>query len=250
MLLQSYEPGPFELINIRTKSHGFLTCDHASNRIPASLHGLGLSREDLSRHIALDIGAADVTRALSQKLNLPAIIANYSRLVIDCNRKVNHVSAIATSSDGTLIPGNQNLSSEHRMTRIQEIFVPYHLKINWLISQNGRPGMAQLNMHSFTPRMNGFDRPWHIGILWNRDDRLSSPLFEILRAHQDLVIGDNQPYSAQKEDDYCMEEHHAAKWGLPQVTIEMRQDLISTPSGVEHMANILAEAFEPILARL
>ena len=86
-----------------------LTCDHASHAVPESLGNLGLDSRDLERHIGWDIGAAEVTRRLAERFDAPAVLSGYSRLVIDCNRKLGSETSILEVSDGTVIPGNLGL---------------------------------------------------------------------------------------------------------------------------------------------
>ena len=103
-----------------------LTCDHASKDVPHALKQLGLAPAELQRHIGWDIGAAAVTRRLAPLLDAPAILAGYSRLVIDCNRDPGDPSSIPEASDGTAIPGNHGLGAEERALRHAAIFAPYH----------------------------------------------------------------------------------------------------------------------------
>src|SRR6185437_5055318 len=104
-------------------------CDHAGNRIPRRLGTLGVSDSERQRHIAWDIGAAGVTRYLSERLGAYAILQNYSRLVVDCNRDPRVPTSIATVSEDTPIPGNATLSQAEREQRIAEIYRPYHDRI-------------------------------------------------------------------------------------------------------------------------
>ena len=111
-LLGDDEPAPFELINEGGLGNLVLVCDHASNRVPARLANLGLTRLQLASHIGWDSGAAAVSRRLSARLDAPLVLSNYSRLVIDCNRWPAAVDSIPASSDGIVIPGNVALSEE------------------------------------------------------------------------------------------------------------------------------------------
>src|SRR5450631_372237 len=141
-------------------------CDHASNRIPAELQDLGLPASELARHIAWDIGAAGVTEALSDLFDAPAILCGTSRLVIDCNRQLHASDLIPEVSDGTFIPGNQNLSAAARQQRIKQWFDPYHAAIEAVITDRearGVPSIA-LSVHSMTPSLAGAARPWQIAL--------------------------------------------------------------------------------------
>ncbi|MBL8250571.1 MAG: N-formylglutamate amidohydrolase [Candidatus Competibacter sp.] len=221
-----------------------MVCDHASNRIPDRLGQLGLSPVERSLHIAWDIGAAGVAQRLAERLDAPAVLAGYSRLVIDCNRPPGDPTSIAQVSDGILIPGNLDLDDRAAEMRLNELFWPYHHAITQLLAQRWRHGHGRapvlIAVHSFTPVMNGFRRPWHIGVLWNRDPRLASLLLDWLRADETLCVGDNEPYSG-REVGFTMNAHGGAA-GLAHVEIELRQDLIADAPGCERWARAVGDA--------
>jgi predicted N-formylglutamate amidohydrolase len=248
-LLGPDEPGAFELINDAGSARVLLVCDHASRRIPASLDNLGLDELALRRHIACDIGAGDVTRRLSRMLDAPALLASYSRLVIDCNRHLDDPTCILAVSDGEFVPGNHDLDPGQKQRRASTIFHPYHDGIDQRLRRFLDAGVvpALIAIHSFTPIFNRTSRPWQIGVLWDTDPRIPVPLMEKLRQVPGLVVGDNEPYSGRAPADYTI-DHHAEPGGLPHVSIEIRQDLIDSPEGAERWSNILGRALQEILA--
>jgi predicted N-formylglutamate amidohydrolase len=244
------DPPPVQHWREEGAANLLLTCDHASNIVPRALGALGLGASELTQHIAWDIGAANVTRRLAGLLDAPAILAGFSRLVIDCNRDLDDASSIPETSDGVPIPGNRNLAAPARAARMEKIFAPYHAAIeHWLEARRAR-GMvpAFVSIHSFTPVMDGKARPWHAGILWDSDARIPLPLLAALRSDPSLVVGDNEPYSAREPPGYTV-RHHAEARGLPHVAIELRQDLIGDDQGAARWAEILCAALAPILAR-
>jgi predicted N-formylglutamate amidohydrolase len=248
-LLSRADPPPFTLVNPNGRAPAVLVCDHADNAIPARLKQLGLEPAALTQHIAWDIGAAQVTRLLSARLDAPAVLAGYSRLVIDCNRPPGHPTSIVAISDGIIIHGNSNLDDAHADIRLNQVFWPYHhavaqtLAHHWRHDQDHAP--ALIAVHSFTPAMNGVSRPWHLGVLWNRDPRLAEPLLAHLRADPALCVGDNEPYSG-REVGFTMSTHGAAA-GLPHVELEIRQDLLTDDAGCEHWAGVVGDALEAVL---
>ena len=249
-LLAASDPLPFELCHELGQAPVLLTCDHASRRVPAALNLLGLSEVALAQHIGWDIGAAAVTRRLAPLLDAPAVLAGYSRLAIDCNRPPDDPSSIPLESDGIAIPGNAALDAAARQARIAMLFEPYHAAIDRQLAQIGRGGGAPavISMHSFTPQMKGFARPWHVGVLWDGEGRIAQPLLAALRAALDpATVGDNQPYSAREPVGYT-QRHHAFDRGLPHVAIELRQDLIADDKGADEWAERLARLLKPILA--
>ncbi|HEV7447433.1 MAG TPA: N-formylglutamate amidohydrolase [Steroidobacteraceae bacterium] len=248
-LLEPNEPPAFRVLRPHGGSPYFLTCDHAGARVPHKLGSLGVSAADMERHIAWDLGAADVAIRLSAELDAFAILQAYSRLVIDCNRRPGIPASIVRISESTRIPGNEVVTVEEAAAREREIFRPYHDRIRTELDTRqaqGRPTML-ISVHSFTPRFHGNQRPWHAGVLYNRDPRLAGELLLRLRAEPGLVIGDNEPYSVGDITDYTIPEHGERR-GLPHVGIELRQDLISTEAGQSEWTERLARALVSIVA--
>ena len=239
-LLGPDEQPAYSVYNPDGQSGVVLVCDHARNAIPRSLAGLGLPPEVLATHIGLDIGCEHLSRKISDRLDSVLVIAGFSRLVVDLNRPPDHPTSVPAQSDGIDIPGNCSLSTQDRQQRIDEIFTPYHEAVATELKQvcGYHTRVALISMHSFTPRMDGVSRPWHIGILWNRDQRLSEPLLESLRGEPDLCVGDNQPYDARDHLGYTVDAYDGRQ-GLAQVMIEVRQDLLTTTEDVSRWADLL-----------
>lgn len=243
------EPAPFESIDGAEDAKVLIICDHASPLIPARLHGLGLAEEVRYAHVAWDIGAAEVTRRLARRLGCPAVLAGISRLVIDCNRQPGDPTSIPVCSCGVPVPGNMGIDDVEADARAEAWFWPYHHEIGTRLAHLFRHGAApaMISIHSFTPCLDGVARPWHVGVLWNRDPRMAGPVLAGLRAKPGLVVGDNQPYSG-REINYSLDTHAGAA-GLPHVSFEIRQDLIADKAGCERWADLLAEVLEPVLAQ-
>lgn len=248
-ILGTDEPAPFELIEGRADSGVILVCDHASCRIPAALGTLGISEPYLRDHIAWDIGAAGVTRRLQARFDADAVLGNYSRLVVDLNRGLDDRSGITPISDGILIPGNLGLSEAAREERILALHRPYHDAIEALIERRCASGRAPvfLGIHSFTRRFHRTERPWHVGILWDRDPRLALPLLGAMRAHPGIIVGDNEPYSGHHTADYSIDTHAESR-GMAHAGIEIRQDLIADEEGQARWATVLGDALAGILS--
>ncbi len=211
-----------------------LLCDHASNAVPEGVD-LGIAPELLDLHIAIDIGAAAVTRALAATLGVPAILATVSRLVIDLHREPDHVGLIPHRSDGHMIPGNEAVD---RLGRIARFHAPYHRLIRDQVRAR-RPKLI-LSIHSFTPCLEhgGTPRPWEVGVLYNRDIRAALPAVQFFR-DQGLTTGDNEPYSGRLLNATL--NRHAEGQGIPSVAIEIRNDLIRDSAGVGRWSQILAD---------
>jgi predicted N-formylglutamate amidohydrolase len=220
-----------------------LFCDHASNYIPLELHDLGLPASELGRHIAWDIGAAGVTEALSEFFDAPAIFCNISRLVIDCNRRLNASDLIPEVSDGTVIPGNLHLSAAARATRIALWFHPYHDAVDSILLEREARGVQSIavSIHSMTPCLAGEPRPWQIALSSHVDRSFAEPVLAALRRSGEVVVGDNQPYDLDPEVDYSV-PFHALRRKLPHIQVEFRQDEISDATTQHRWAMRFAQA--------
>ena len=248
-LLAGDEPPPFEIVNAGGAAPLVFVCDHASNRVPRALRHLGLAPAPLREHIAWDIGAAEVARRLSRRFDAPLALTAYSRLVIDCNRALNDPSSIPAESDGIAVPGNRGLSQGERLLRAETLFKPYHDAVARLIAHKTAHAAppAVVSIHSFTPVYQKTRRPWHVGVLWNEDRRIALPLLDAFRREAELMVGDNEPYSARDGVGYTIVTH-AERAGLAHVAIEIRQDMIATIAGIEHWAGIAGNAFAAAFA--
>ena len=224
----------------------FILCDHASNALPTGYGTLGLPAAELERHIAYDIGAATVARTLAARLGAPAVLAPYSRLLIDPTRGLDDPTLIMTLSDGAVVPGNAGLDAAERERRIAGHYRPYHDAIAAAIDRAlalGRPPDI-VAIHSFTPFWKATPRPWHVGILWEGDRRLPAAVIAEVGSDPALVVGDNEPYAGGLPGDTM--DTHAIKRGLRHALIEIRQDLVAVDSDAvewgERLAHILPKA--------
>jgi predicted N-formylglutamate amidohydrolase len=231
---------PFELVDGDPAAGVLILCDHADNRLPAEYGDLGLSAAEFRRHIAYDPGAAAVTRSLARRLGVPAVLSTFSRLLIDPNRGEDDPTLIMRLSDGAVVPGNAAVDASERARRIVRFHAPYHAAIDAAIERALAGDMAPIvvSVHSFTPVWRGALRPWHAGVLWDRDPRIALPLIAALREAGDLVVGDNEPYAGALAND-CM-YRHASRRGLAHGLVEIRQDLIGEAAGAEAWAERLA----------
>jgi predicted N-formylglutamate amidohydrolase len=235
------EDEPFEYISPRGDSGVIFLCDHASRELPEGFGSLGLDKALFSTHIACDIGAAEVTRTLAAHFGASAVLARWSRLLVDLNRGEDDPTLVMKLSDGSIIPGNRHADMHERIARFHR---PYHARIAREIAQAGGAPVL-LSMHSFTPAWKGRARPWAVGVLWDRDARLARPLIAGLE-RAGFTVGDNEPYSGELEND-CLYRHGTMN-GLPHVLIEIRQDLIAGDEAARAFALRLAPIIETALA--
>ena len=220
-LLTDRDLAPVTLLNEASTHPVLLVCEHAGQGIPESLLGLGLKPGDLDRHIGWDIGAAAVTRRLAHMSGAPAVMQNFSRLVIDCNRPPEATDAMPTISDQTTVPGNWALSEDDRAARVREIFNPYQSAVSAALSHPARRLVISAQS------------PAHL--------RQS-----LLLQDPTLTIGMNEPYQIEDASDWFVPRHGEAS-GLPHSLIEIRNDLISENEGQDRWAALLNHATKSVL---
>lgn len=250
LLLAADEPQPFIVRNGDAVSPVFLVCDHASRRIPRALGTMGLDPAARRCHLALDIGAGALTEALAESLGATAVLCQYSRLVVDCNRQLMDPGAFLEFGDGVIIPGNRNLHREDKEQRADEIYWPYHNAIELQLARLAEAGIDPIfvAIHSFTPVLNGEARTWEMGVLWDRDPITARAFIESLR-DAGYLVGDNEPYSGKAPQDFTV-DHHAERAELQHVGLEIRQDLIHHEDGVERIAAVMHDLLAALPARL
>jgi predicted N-formylglutamate amidohydrolase len=252
-LLAADEPAPVTVHNENGWSPFLIVADHAGNSMPRALDRLGVLDNESERHIAWDIGIAAVCRLVADALDAMLVQQNYSRLVIDCNRTPGSETSIPETGEFTPVPGNVGLSESRKAARVREIFRPYHDRIEAeldLRRKAGRP-VALIAMHSFTPVLKGVARPWHVGVLYNRDTRLAHLLMALLKRKEGLVVGDNEPYGVTDASDYTIPVHGERR-GLHHVAIEIRDDLIADKKGQRAwgslLARLLPQSYQELMA--
>lgn len=247
-LLTPRDPPAVRIENPSGASHFLLLGDHAGREVPERLQMLGLPIDELMRHIGWDIGVRGLGLCLAKSMDATFIHQSYSRLVVDCNRAPDSAGAILKVSDGTQVPGNIDLDPGAIDQRIAEIHAPYHLAIGREIEKRRAAGQATvlLALHSFTDRMAGVDRPWHVGILHDAGDtRFAKALMASLRELEGLEVGDNQPYRLDSID-YTVPLHAYAEL-IPYAEIEVRQDLLATDKGIADWCDLLGTALRAAL---
>ena len=242
-MLTPQDPPVASILNRQAGTPYVVLADHGGRAIPAALNNLGLPDSALERHIAYDIGALELAKALSASLDAPLVWANYSRLVVDVNRTEASATLIPKASDRQHIPGNQLLTSAQIDVRKEVLLHPYHQAIQALLAERAANGLfsAVISVHSFTPTMQGAARPWHVGVLWDKDGGMVAPVMAHLRGRGDLVVGDNEPYSARGIEGYTIAAHAEAH-ARPNVLFEVRQDLLATSADVARWTGILSAA--------
>ena len=241
---------PFQIFGEDRPGRWLVTCDHASNRVPGEIGGgdLGICAADMARHIAYDVGARGLARALGEALNSPVICSDFSRLVIDPNRGEEDPTLVMKLYDGTIIPANRHVGRAEVERRLATLYRPYHDAYARIAAR--QDDTVILAIHSFTPCLKGrAPRPWHVGVLYSHlDARLSKPLITRLQTESDLCIGDNEPYAGHLPGDAI--DKHALQPGRHNTLIELRNDLITDDADQVAWAQRLAPILQEVLAGL
>lgn len=247
-LLKDDEVAPYTVLNPEGSSNCILTCEHAGAIVPESLGLLGMDPEDYTKHYAVDVGIRRVAETLSALLDAPLILGNYSRLVVDLNRVLEHPTAFVTNGEGKTVPGNIGMTPENRAARIHEIYDPYNVALGRMIERAMAEGRhpAIVSLHSFTPQYFQFHRPWEVGFLWTHDSRLSRALLAYF-AQRGFVVGDNQPYDHRIVRGSAI-NRHADAHRLSNTLLEIRNDLILNDNDGDKWGKLLADGLHEVLA--
>lgn len=222
-------------------SHGvLLIADHASNYIPAQYNNLGLTDDQLSRHIAYDIGTWSFTHKLAKKLNVPAVLSKFSRLLIDPNRGEADPTLVMRIADGEIVQGNRDIDLLQKNQRIESFYRPYDAAIGDMIDEfkDYDVSPSLFSIHSFTPTWRGNLRPTEVGMLWHEAKDFTMRVVDALKADTHYVVHDNQPYKGGLVGD-TMDRHGLAK-GLEHSLLELRQDYMSSDEGIDEWVEIFA----------
>ena len=248
LLLSDADPPPVEVLRRSSRSPLVLLCEHAGQAVPAALGDLGVGQAVLDSHRGWDIGAESLARGIADALDAPLVVQRYSRLVIDCNRPPGSAQSIPGQSDNCDIPANRTASQAERDARLREIFTPMDREITTLFE--AAPRAATMSVHSFTPRMDGRDRPMHAGFLSRRSTETAEALMRHISARRpDLQLALNAPYQVDDETDWFI-PRHAERRGLPHCLIEIRNDQIADPKGIAVWTELLSGAIGAFMESL
>ncbi len=241
----------FEVVNRGGAGPFVLTCEHASNEIPAEFRNLGLDPVLLTTHIAWDPGAKEVAQEMARLLDAPLILPRVSRLVHDCNRPEGSADATPVTSEIHDIPGNRDLTPEQRQDRGRRFYAPFHAAVREIIRIKMGTGCSPIlvTIHSFTPVYKGTTRDVELGILHDEDARLADALLAVAEKKTEMVPGRNDPYGPEDGVTHTL-RHHALPAGFLNVMIEIRNDLIGSGPAQKQMANRLSGYLNEALASM
>ena len=229
---------PVSSFNENGQAGVLLVCEHASDYIPSRFEKLQLSDEVLQSHAALDIGALDLARMLSHKLDAPLIASGVSRLVYDCNRASGAAGAIPEKSEIFDIPGNQNLTESETRRRYESYYLPFETAVSECLARYDTPPLF-ITIHSFTPIYHGVSREVDIGLVCDQDSRLGESMVELAAGLTTHCVRLNEPYGPGEGVTHTL-GFHATSNGLLNVMIEVKNNLLDNHENREEMALTLA----------
>ena len=240
-----------EIVNPAGCGLAIILCEHAAHNIPEQYQNLGLDPDHRHSHAVWDPGARAVALKLAQELEAPLIASRVSRLIYDCNRPPEVVSAIPERSEVIEVPGNRNMTVAQRAARVSTVYRPFCDAVTAILVDREARHLptALITIHSFTPVYHGQARTVEIGILHDADSRLADAiLMESHRLpHRNILR--NAPYGPNDGVTHSL-KLHGIRNGLANVMIEVRNDLLATASDQETIANELLMLIRPALARL
>ncbi|MDH5352961.1 MAG: N-formylglutamate amidohydrolase [Gammaproteobacteria bacterium] len=248
--LISNEPAAV-IANADGNSEVVLICEHAGRELPEFIGSLDVDDEVMSSHIAWDLGAAELSRQLSEILDAPLIMQRYSRLLYDCNRSFDAVDAIVEESDDIFIPGNAGLSKSQRQQRHDIVYLPFFEAIKEIVESRIATGLQPVivTIHSFTPVYKGQQRTVELGVLHDTDSRLADNILSFTQEADGYRAARNEPYSAEDGVTHTLMTH-GVKNQLPNVMFEIRNDLLGDNSAREIWARRLGSLINQALESL
>ncbi|WLE00810.1 N-formylglutamate amidohydrolase (plasmid) [Agrobacterium leguminum] len=220
-----------------------LLCEHGGCRVPDKWRGLGLHEAFFETHYAHDIGSRDLTTAVANRLGATAVLANYSRLFLDYNRKANDPSCVRPDMGGIPVPANLHISDEERFQRERIARSPVERVLENLLEGERPVGKLIVSIHSFSPVWEADYRSCQIGVMWKYDGRLALPLIQAMNVQRRFAVEENQPYSFADSDWFTL-DRHGLSIAVPNAYIEVRNDLIQNASAVSDMAEVIAVGIE------
>ncbi len=234
----------FTILNPNGTFPVVLTCEHASYALPPEYGTLGIPPDELQRHIGWDIGAGAVVQEIIQRIDSTAILSQYSRLLIDCNRSLSDDDLIIPESDGTRVPANMHLTEVERQRRITQFYQPYHTAIDHVLTQKIPPPVLLLSVHSFTPVLGEKKRSFDLGILFNRYEALAQEFGQRL-SHTGYRVRYNEPYSGYDGLIFSA-RNHGERQHLVYLEIEINNGLLLDRTSLAAMGHKLSHVLKDV----
>jgi predicted N-formylglutamate amidohydrolase len=236
----------FELVAGAAGAGVVLTCEHASQHMPATHALAGEDARLVGTHWAYDLGARELTLACAEALGAPAVLSSFSRLLVDPNREEDHPDLFRKTAEGHPVRLNAALTPADRTLRLAQYYRPFHAAVRQCTAA-ARPVLL-FSIHSFTPLYEGVPRSVQLGVLFNREEALAQA-FSAQLARLGFPSNANEPWSG-KAGLIFSAESHAYGAGARPLELEVRQDLACDPAYRARLVPALANALRTCIADL
>ncbi|MCG8420319.1 MAG: N-formylglutamate amidohydrolase [Proteobacteria bacterium] len=228
---------PYQVVAGLDRAIAFLTCEHASQRMPEPWSWSDRDKRLRDTHWAYDLGAREITTELARALEAPAVLARFSRLLIDANRPEDSDTLFLPAAEDDVIELNIDLDPADSKRRLDAYYRPYHQAVDRELARSHAE--IVLAVHTFTPVYNGHERTMEIGVLFDREQALADELSRVL-ADAGMRVAMNQPYSG-KDGLIHSAEVHADGHDRRALEIEVRQDRATDPAFRARLVHVLAD---------
>lgn len=217
----------------------FLTCEHASERMPEGYAWPEADAWLAGTHWAFDLGAAALVHDLADAMDAPAVLSRFSRLIVDPNRPADSDTLFRAEAEGRPVELNRGIDPAERQRRLDRFHRPYHEAIEARLP--GYDAEIVFSIHTFTPNYEGQVRQVEVGVLFNEEEELGVRAAEAIRA-AGFVTELNEPWSGKAGLIYAA-ERHAHAHGRRALELEFRQDLAVRPEERARLVQALAGFF-------
>lgn len=228
----------YERMRRHERARVLVTCEHASQRVPAGYRWPDEDRWLRDTHWAYDIGALEMARDLAAALGAPEVSSRYSRLLVDPNRPEDSPTLFRDRAEGKpVVMNTEELDEAERARRVEELLRPYHAALDAAVAESHAELLV--SMHSFTRVYEGKVRELEIGVLFTEDEGIASRVADALSARFEVAL--NEPYSGHDGLMYSV-DRHARAHGRRAIELEVRQDLTLDPAFREVFDALLVTA--------
>ncbi|CEG58104.1 N-formylglutamate amidohydrolase [Legionella fallonii] len=219
-----------------------ISCEHAVDTVPGQYLPLFASFKPLlASHRGIDFGALTIAEYLTKQIPSDFIKATCTRLLIDCNKSINHPRCFSEVT--------QNLSTEEKQKIMDNYYWPFRLQTMDIIKHHIEHGsqVLHLSVHSFTPILNGIARNADIGILYDpqrsSEKRLASQWrAELKKLAPEYKIRMNYPYKGISDGFTRMMRKQYTDMEYIGIELESNQAITLDNKKIDNLKIILADS--------
>jgi predicted N-formylglutamate amidohydrolase len=183
---------------MQKKNALLITCEHGGNTIPYRYRYLFNNTDILETHRGYDPGALPLARKIATSNQCDFLYETVSRLLVDQNRSIGHVSLFSRFS--------LQLSPLERELLLDRCYNPYHQRILLILQRNlsAKVFTNHLSIHTFTPVLDGVERKADVGLLYDpsRDNECRVALLlknKMIEQIDGIMVRRNYPYKGTSD---------------------------------------------------